>query len=81
MLTSKVTFGDVCGGSQAAGAVFNALPVAFIKPGMANLARGRSTVGECGGGELRKESLAPQINGCGGKAMTLERLEVEGTDL
>lgn len=51
MLTSKVTFWNLCGGSHAAGAVFNTLSVSFIKPEMANLSGGTNAVGGGGGGE------------------------------
>ena len=50
MLTSKVTFWNLCGGSHAAGAAFNALSVSFIKPGMANLSKGINAVGGGSGG-------------------------------
>ena len=50
MLTSKVTFWNLCGGSHTAGAAFNALTVSFIKLRMANLSGGINAVGGGGGG-------------------------------
>ena len=82
MLTSKVTFWNLCGSSHTAGAAFYALTVSFIKPGMVNLSRGINA----GGGEVvvmcksGKEVYPHKEIDMVAKAMSLETREVEGTD-